>query len=177
MRVWQLGRVAPWLLAATLLVAGCATRPPNIDQMPWTSGRLSVRVDAVAQQPARSVTAAFDLRGSGERGELRLSSPLGTLIASAVWSPGAASLTTPEGETVFADLNSLSQQALGESLPLAALPDWLAGRPWPHAPSQPTAEGFDQLGWRVSLARLADGYVDAERSAAPIVRLRARIER
>lgn len=177
MRVWQLGRVAPWLLAATLLVAGCATRPANVDQMPWTSGRLSVRVDALAPQAARSVSAAFDLRGSGERGELRLSSPLGTLIASAIWSPGTARLITPEGETVFADLNALSQQALGESLPLAALPDWLAGRPWPSAPSLATTEGFDQLGWRVSLARLADGYLDAERSAAPIVRLRARIER
>jgi outer membrane lipoprotein LolB len=172
-------RLRRWLapLTAALVLSACATRPAAIDEMPWTSGRLSIRVEAFGDAAARSVTAAFDLRGNGERGELRLTSPLGTLVAAASWAPGVARLNTAEGETQFGDLDTLSQQALGEPLPLAALPDWLAGRPWPNAASERTAEGFEQLGWRVTLTRWGDGFVDAERLAAPTVKLRARIER
>jgi outer membrane lipoprotein LolB len=164
-------------IAVAALLASCATRPPDVAEMPWTSGRLSIRIDAFADQPTRSVSAAFDLRGSGERGELRLSSPLGTLMASASWAPGVARLTTADGEQSFSDLATLSQHALGEALPLSALPDWLAGRAWPQAASAPHADGFSQLGWRITLSRLAEGFVDAERQQPPVVKLRARIER
>jgi len=171
-------RPARWMAyaIASLLLAGCATRPPDMAEMPWTSGRLSVRVAATADVPARSVSAAFDLRGNGERGELRLSTSLGTLMASARWAPGQAVLTTSDGDTRYDDLDSLSREALGEALPLQALPDWLAGRPWPGAPSQPAADGFEQLGWRISLARFGEGWVDAERAAPPRVSVRARLE-
>ena len=171
--LWRLAA----LLATTAWLAACATRPPDLMDMPWTSGRLSVRVEAYADAPARSVSASFDLRGSGERGELRLTSPLGSLLAVAIWAPGLAQLKTSEGETRFSNLEALSQQALGETLPLSALPDWLAGRPWPLVPSQSTTEGFTQLGWQVTLTRWAQGWVDAERAAAPVVKVRARIER
>ncbi|MDP3086229.1 MAG: outer membrane lipoprotein LolB [Rubrivivax sp.] len=150
--------------------------PPPAES-PWTSGRLTVRVDAHGDQAARQVGAAFDLRGDGDTGELRLSSPLGTLLAQANWSPGAAVLRSADGETRYPDLDTLSRQALGEALPLRALPDWLAGRPWPGAPSQSRAEGFDQLGWSVTLARLNDGWIDASRAAPPAVSLRVRLER
>jgi outer membrane lipoprotein LolB len=67
---------------------------------------------------------------------------------------------------------------LGETLPLAALFDWLRGRPWPGAPSRPVAAppGFEQLGWRVDLARFAEGQVDARRDRAPAVNVRARLD-
>jgi outer membrane lipoprotein LolB len=164
-------------LALAMLLAACATRPPEVAEMPWTSGRLSIRVDALGDGPARNLSAAFDLRGSGQQGELRLSSPLGTLMAAASWAPGLARLRTSDGETVFGDLDTLAEQALGEALPLTALPDWLAGRPWQGAASQRTAEGFVQLGWRITLTRLAEGFVDVDRDRPPAVRLRARIER
>jgi outer membrane lipoprotein LolB len=160
----------------TLLLAACATRPPEVSDTPWTSGRLSVRVAATPDLPARSVSATFDLRGSGERGELRLSTSLGTLLASARWAPGEAVLSTSQGDTRYDDLDSLSREALGEALPLQALPDWLAGRPWAGAPSQAAVNGFEQLGWQVSLARFAEGWVDADRSAPPRVNVRARLD-
>jgi outer membrane lipoprotein LolB len=161
--------VAVWL-------AGCATRPPEVAEMPWTSGRLAVRVAATPDMPARSVSAAFDLRGNSERGELRLSTSLGTLMAAARWAPGNVVLTTSDGDVRYDTLDSLSREALGEALPLQALPDWLAGRPWPGTPSQPVADGFEQLGWRVSLARYGDGWVEAERATPPQVTVRARLE-
>lgn len=176
-RPWRAGARLCAVLGAAALLSACATRPPDLAETPWTSGRLSVRVDAYADAPARSVSAAFDLRGNGQQGELRLSSPLGSLLATASWAPGVARLRTGDSETAFDDLDALARHALGESLPLSALPDWLAGRPWPLAASIADAEGFMQLGWRVTLTRWAEGFVDAERTVPPAVKLRARIER
>ena len=161
-------------LFVVMSVSGCATRPPA--DAGWTTGRLSVRVDAQADTPARSLSAGFELRGDGQQGELRLSTPLGTLLAAARWSPGEALLTTPGSQTRFADLDALSREALGEALPLQALPDWLAGRPWPGAASRASSAGFDQLGWQINLAAFPEGQIDAVRDAAPRVTLRARLE-
>jgi outer membrane lipoprotein LolB len=122
------------------------------------------------------MNAAFELRGDGQSGELRLNSPLGNRVAQARWAPGLAVLETPDGEQRFDTLEELSRQALGEVLPLAALPDWIAGRPWPAAPHAATAEGFDQLGWSVRLARLAQGWIEARRATPPAVALRVRLD-
>jgi outer membrane lipoprotein LolB len=168
-------RAAAALMPLALLV-GCATppaQPPASDQL---GGRLSVQVAAHANQPSRSVTASFELRGSAEQGELDLSGPLGQTVARARWSPGRAQLLTSDGERSFPDLESLAQEALGERLPLGALVDWLHARPWPGAPSQPAQAGFEQLGWRVDLARAPEGLIVATRAAPPAVTLRARLD-
>ena len=163
------------LLAAVLLVA-CATPQPQGGVGPWTTGRLSVRVDASGERAAQSLSAGFELQGNGAAGELRLNSPLGTRLVSALWAPGLAVLRTPEGERRFDNLDELSRQALGEALPLAALPDWLAGRPWAGAPHATIDNGFEQLGWQVLLARRAEGFVEARRAAPPVVQLRVRLD-
>ena len=170
-------RLASWAtLAAALLLTACATPGPAPGESPWTSGRLSLRVAASAELPARSLTAAFELRGSGQQGELRLNSPLGTVVASARWAPGSARLRTSDGERAFTSLDQLSREALGESLPLAALPDWLAGRPWPEAAHALSDAGFDQLGWRIITDRLAEGLVTATRDTAPALLLRVKLD-
>jgi outer membrane lipoprotein LolB len=106
-----------------------------------------------------------------------LLSPLGTLLVVATWQDQLATLSTPQGQTRFDSLDQLSQQALGETLPLAALPDWLAGRPWPQAAHQPQADGFEQLGWRIQTDRLAEGWISAARDTPPRVNLRVRLDR
>jgi outer membrane lipoprotein LolB len=165
-------------LAAALMVAACATpRPPAIDAAPWTSGRLALRVEAIEAVPARQMTASFDLRGDAREGELRLLSPLGTLAARTAWGPGRVELSTPEGARTFDDLDTLSREALGEVLPLRALPDWLAGRPWSAVPSTPRDGGFHQLGWQVDTSAFADGLLVARREAPPAITLRIRLER
>jgi outer membrane lipoprotein LolB len=123
------------------------------------------------------MSAAFDLHGSPEQGRLDLSTPFGTTIAQAHWSPGRVALLTSDGERLFTSLDDLTREVLGESLPVAALFDWLRGRPWPVAPSTPTEDGgFRQLGWAVSLARYAEGWVSARRESPPAVLVRARLE-
>jgi outer membrane lipoprotein LolB len=165
-------------LLAALALTGCATVPPA---EPGTiAGRLAVQVDAFRDRPAQSLSGSFDLRGDADRGELRLSTPLGTTLAAAFWGPGEARLVTPQGERRFDDLDALSRDAFGESLPLRALPDWLNGRPWPGAaePAQPLqpGPGFVQLGWTIDLARFNTGHLLAWREGPPAVRLRARMD-
>ncbi len=160
-------------LAVLALLAGCASAPPSV---PVLSGRLSVRVDG---QPDKSVSAGFELAGTAERGSLLLTGPLGAAAAQATWQPGEALLKRSDGTQRHADLDSLGLAALGEALPMAALFDWLRGRAWAGAPSQPRADGgagFEQLGWRIDLARWGDGLLDAVRLAPPVVSVRARVE-
>lgn len=160
------------LLIAALAATGCATAPPAPGAL---TGRLSVRVEG---RSPRGVSALFDLAGDATRGRLALSTPIGMTLAQARWQPGEVRLLTPDGEQRFSDLDALTREVLGESLPLAALFDWLRGRPWDGAPSEALASrpGFEQLGWQVDLARFGDGQVDARRIAPPAVFVRARLD-
>lgn len=175
-------RLGAWPLVLAL-VGGCASAPtmfpaPTGESL---SGRLTVRVEGAAGADARSVTAAFELQGDARIGSLNLSTPLGTTLARARWAPGQVVLATPEGESNFTDLDALTREVLGESVPVVALFYWLRGRPWPGAPStvlQPTGEpGFQQLGWAVSLARFDQAWIAAQRERAPAVVMRAKLDR
>jgi len=172
---------AAWLLAVSLL-SGCASVGQRAQADAETiSGKLSVRVDAEGASPARSESGNFELKGTPDTGQLNLSSPLGTVLAQARWSGHKAWLATSQGETAYPDLDSLTLEMLGERLPMAALFDWLRGRPWAGAPSQanspPADSGFQQLGWSVNLARFNEGWVVAQRAQAPQVTVRARVDR
>jgi len=158
------------LAAALLLASGCTTLSPlpAAAAGETISGRVAVRVDAAGSAPGRSFTAAFDLRGNSRSGVLGLSTPIGSVLAQARWSPGSVTLATPQGTRDFPDLDSLTREVLGESVPVEAWFDWLRGRPWPAAPSTASGDGsFAQLGWTVDLARLADGRVSALREQPP----------
>ena len=162
------------LMGALGLLAACATAP---SRAPDLAGRLAVRVEAHAGAPARSLSTQFELRGDAQAGELQLTTPLGNTAAQARWRAGSAEMVTGEGTRQFADLDALAQELIGEALPLAALVDWLRGRPWPGAPNTPSANGFEQLGWRIDLSRRAEGWVLAGRDRAPALSVRARLER
>ena len=177
-------------LAFTGLAAACTTVPPAApaEASDVLSGRLALRVEPVANEAPRSVSAAFDLRGDSRAGTLGLSTPLGSMLAQARWSPAEVVLTTPRETRRFASLDELTREALGESVPIEAWFDWLRGRPWPGAPSallaaapspasNPPAPGFRQLGWRVDLSQYPSGTIAATREApAPIVTVRIRLD-
>ena len=164
-------RRAPWL--AALVLSACATAPRPALEL---SGRLAVRVAAQAELAERSFSSQFELRGDANAGSLQLTTPIGSTAALAQWRPGSAELVTGEGQRQFASLDALAEQMLGEPLPLAALIEWLRGRPWAGAPSRAEPGGFEQLGWRVDLSRFGEGWVMAARERAPALSVRARLD-
>ena len=170
-------------LLAALLMSACASVPQGTLPVAGETltGRLAVRVDGSDGASPRSENATFELQGSAQAGRLELSTPLGSILAQARWSPGSVVLATPQGERRFADLDALTREVLGESVPVVALFDWLRGRPWSGAPSiasaAPADAGFAQLGWAVSLARFDEGWVVARRARAPAVTVRAKLDR
>ena len=156
--------------------------PPSPGVGDVLSGRLALRVEALGDASPRAFSAAFDLRGDASAGTLGLSTPLGSMLAQARWSPTEVVLATPQGTRRFASLDDLTREALGESVPIEAWFDWLHGRPWPGAASDPSpapAQGFAQLGWRVDLDHFAaDGAVAATRTVPPPrVTVRIRLDR
>lgn len=176
-------RLAGLLLAAALL-GGCSSlarqaAPSVADGDLRLSGRLSVQVTGSAGRPSGG-NAGFELIGNPAAGQLELSNPLGSLVARASWRAGEVRLQTPEDERRFDDLDALTRELLGEAIPIAALFDWLQGRPWSQAAHQPLAnaqgKGFEQLGWQIDLARFSEGLIVATRQAEPVVTLRARLE-
>jgi outer membrane lipoprotein LolB len=168
---------------ALAFLSGCATitQPDGTAVGDALSGRLTVRVEGADGAAPRALSAAFELQGNAQAGRLNLASPLGSLLARARWAPGEVVLATPQGETAFGDLDQLTREVLGESLPLAALFDWLRGRPWPGAASSatlpPEEPGFHQLGWVVDLARFDQAWVGARREQPPGVTVRAKLDR
>jgi outer membrane lipoprotein LolB len=163
-------------LGAAAFAAGCAT--PGRRPAPDLAGRLAVRVDG--PDAGRSFSADFDLSGDADRGLLRLTGPLGAILAEARWQPGRVELARGEATESYATLDDMARTLLGEALPMAALLHWMRGRPWPGAASQPDAAGFAQLGWRIDLARYGDGVLEATRAAGavqPGVRVMVRLDR
>ncbi len=149
------------LVAVALL--GCATPPPTAtDGRAW-AGRLALSVD---DERHTALSAGFDLRGDPRAGELTLLSPVGLTLARLSWAPGEAVLHAGGEARRFDSLQALASAATGTELPLAALFDWLDGRPTPVP------------GWEVDLSGLPQGRLLAMRaSPPPAARLRLVLER
>ena len=146
-------RAALWLLAcaALALAAGCAqpSRPQvqASERTAW-SGRLALQVQ---DQASQSFSAGFELQGSAANGELRLFTPLGSVLAQVNWAPGRARLQSSSEVRESDSLEELLARTLGTPLPVAALFSWLQG-------TQTTASG-----WQADLSALDNGRLVATR--------------
>lgn len=146
-----------------LFLAGCATsaRSPTLTRA-W-SGRLALRLP---DDPGQSFSAGFELRGSPREGELELLDPAGATLALLQWLPGLARLSGPGMAPRQApSVDDLVGQLTSASLPVAALFDWLAGRP---------AQAPD---WQVDLSARPQGRLVAHRLSPPRAELRLLLER
>lgn len=150
--LWRLG-VQKLLLIAIIFIAGCASQTGARDRFngmntgSW-QGRLSLRVHSV---PAQVVTAHFELQGNPQTGNLRLTTPLGTVLAAMQWDKDTATFQNGTEIQRFDSLAALVHHATGTDLPVASLFAWLQGDAVP-AP-----------GWRVDLSDLPSGRLNAQR--------------
>ena len=104
---------------------GACTLPPQPPRDAFWQGRMSLTVH---QTPVQHVSAAFELEGNANKGELTLFSPLGHASLALRWSPGLAEWLQNGKTRSFASLSEMTQAATGTDLPLTALFEWLAGR-------------------------------------------------
>ena len=174
----------------TAALAGCSALPKAagtdaaaLADAPRLTGKFGRIVPAGAggQSRGQNVNANFDQLGDPRRGQLEMSTPLGSLVARVTWQPGSAWVKTPDGDRAYDDIDALTQELLGETLPLQALFDWLRGRPWPQAPSRSAGEsGFQQLGWQVDLRRFDVQLISAQRlnpnGPEPLATLRLKLD-
>jgi len=186
-RQFHLGALA--VLGATAL-AGCSSVPrasgadaTALAQAPRLTGKFGLIVPAGpgGQPRGQNVNASFELLGDPRRGQLEMSTPMGSLVARVSWQPGSAWVKTPDGDRAYDDIDALTQELLGEALPVQALFDWLRGRPWPQAPSRAAdGTGFQQLGWQVDLRRFGDQLISAQRlnpnGSEPLATLRLKLD-
>ena len=159
-----LQRIACVLFLA--LLAAC-TQPPTLPQQAlaerttW-SGRLALQVE---DQAAQSFSAAFELQGNAQQGELLLLSPLGNVLAKIDWTPDHARLQTGGQTHESSSLDDLLQQNLGTPIPVLAFFSWLRGE-------QTTAAG-----WQADLSSIGQGRLVATRyTPAPRATLRLAFE-
>ena len=122
------------LLAIAAVLAGCATTGANLSTSTVGAYRdsidLSGRLSVNYQKDGRpeSVTGNFNWTQRPGRIDVSLASPLGQTIAAITVTPESATLTQAErAPRVAKDIDALSAQALGFSLPVAGLRDWLQG--------------------------------------------------
>jgi outer membrane lipoprotein LolB len=140
-------------------------------------GRLSLKLGAFGQASSTGSQMAFELDVRNDQGTLSLSTPLGTRMAMVRWqAPGApdqttAQLETSDGIQAFDSLEGLTQQLLGEALPLQAMLHWLQGHPSPMLPFEPgegqsprAPRAFTQAGWQVDATDLQEGKLNAFRT-------------
>ena len=131
------------------LLGGCAApkvlTAPGVDA--W-NGRLALSVNST---PPQTYSAGFDLHGTPEVGELLLTTPLGTTLATVTWSPGRAEMTQGHQTTLRNSLSELSADLGGAAVPVTALFAWLKGQP------------TEVDGWQADLSRHAQGRVTARR--------------
>lgn len=160
------------LLFATFLVAGCTlqTRANNQNtyEQPSWHGRLAMQVDADPDSPVskrQSFSAGFELMGAPDTGELRLFTPLGNTVAAIRWTYQSAVLEVRGDIRNYSNLEELTQDVLGASVPVPALFSWVQGQEM-AAP-----------GWQLDLSEFAQGKVIVERvSPLPLAHLRLILE-
>ncbi len=178
------------LFAAALcaaLLAGCASVPTTTGAQPQqgaayrdsfdAAGRLSVnyRRDGAPE----SLTGKFSWSQKPGRIDVSLSSPMATIATISITPEAATLVQADKAPRVAKDIDTLTAQALGWSLPVSGLRDWLQGyatgadgKRFVATPANNTVTTAD--GWRLrfvswqddSAARPQPKRIDAERNAS-----------
>ena len=177
-------RLSLLVLAATL--AGCATTSAPLSTATVGAYRETIdlcgklSVNYVKDDKQESLTGNFTWDQTPNRIEVNLASPLGQTIATIAVTPEGATLTqSGQPPRTAADIDGLTQQALGWTLPVSGLRDWLQGyaldaegKRFAASPANNSVVTKD--GWRLRFVSWQDDKaaqpvprrIDADRAAA-----------
>lgn len=169
------------------LLAGCASAPVSTSRLPQqaaayratfdTAGRLSVnyRKDGNPE----SLTGKFTWAQTPGRIDVSLSSPMATIATISITPESATLVQADKAPRVAKDIDTLTAQSLGWSLPVSGLRDWLQGyataadgKRFAATPANNTVLTAD--GWRLRFVSWQDEAaphpapkrIDAERNAS-----------
>ncbi|MCY1540627.1 Outer-membrane lipoprotein LolB [compost metagenome] len=154
-----------WALMAMLaaVLAACTTPKPIEGASADAFSRIGRFALTVNEESGKqnAVQGGFSWSDDGRRYVLDLTNPLGSTEARVEGRPGAASLTKADGTRLVADNpDALAGEALGSSVPVSGLRDWLRGKlaPQPEATEVTSDDlgrpvAFEQGGWRARLSR------------------------
>lgn len=178
-------RCLPLVLAAAML-AGCASTAPQSQTTVGAyqdtisrAGRLSVNYDRDGKLETLSGKFAWTQKPGVI--DVALMSPIGQTIATISVTPQSATLTQSDGKARTAsDIDTLTGQALGWSLPVNGLRDWMqgyatvaGGKRFAASPANNSVTTAD--GWRLTFVNWQDAAaaqpvpkrIDAQRAATP----------
>jgi outer membrane lipoprotein LolB len=120
----------------------------------------------IQSEPPQAFFAAFELKGRAQRGELTLTSPIGSVLGVMRWSPEEAVLESGRDVKRFASVEALLQATTGAAIPINSMFDWLVGR------------NTSLNGWVADLAQQGNGKINARRvEPAPQIELRILLDR
>jgi outer membrane lipoprotein LolB len=157
------------LAACAAVLTGCATTASGpLSQAPVAAYRETVNlagtmsVNYQKDGKLESITGKFDWQQTPGRVEVSLASPLGQTMATLSVTPESATLTQADrAPRVAKDLETLTHDALGWSLPVSGLRDWLQGyatgadgKRFIASPANNTVVTKD--GWRLRFATWQD---------------------
>lgn len=178
------------LLASAALLTGCATSAASRSSVSVAPYRAtvalqgSIGINYSRDGKRESLSGTFQWQQSPDSTDVQLVSPTGQTVAVLHVGAGQASLQqSGQPLRTAADLDSLTNQALGWALPVSGLRDWLqgyatdaAGQPFTASPahnSVVTRDGWklEYMSWqdetslvpqpkRIDLTRLGAGAVD-----------------
>ena len=177
--------LAAAVIGAVLLV-GCASAPVKPSQPRQSgvyqdsfeaAGRLSVRYRKDGNP--ESLSGKFSWSQTPGRIDVSLSSPLATIATISITPQSATLVQSDKKPRVAKDIDSLTAEALGWSLPVSGLRDWLQGyatgadgKRFAATPANNSVLTAD--GWRLrfvswqdeAAARPVPKRIDAERNAS-----------
>ncbi|QYF94766.1 outer membrane lipoprotein LolB [Massilia sp. PAMC28688] len=174
------------LASACAFLSACATTPATPPSEATVAayrdvielaGRLSVNYDKDGRQETLSGKFTWNQRAGDV--DVELISPLGQTIATIAVTPLSATLTqSGKAPRTARDIDSLTAQTLGWSLPVSGLRDWLQGyavaadgQRYAASPANNTVTTRD--GWRLTFVNWQEGMagqpvprrIDAQRVA------------
>ncbi|MBQ5948261.1 lipoprotein insertase outer membrane protein LolB [Massilia sp. ST3] len=174
------------LIALAAALAGCATTGAPLSTATVGAYRETIALDGklsvnyIKDGRQESLTGNFSWEQRPGRIDVSLASPLGQTLATIAVTPEGATLTQADrAPRTAADIDSLTQQTLGWTLPVSGLRDWLQGyaldadgKRFAASPANNSVVTKD--GWRLRFVSWQDETsaqplprrIDAERSAA-----------